>query len=170
MCPPQRLAISFVIPHSGHNCTHNCAHFKESRGRLCPKVGVGMTQRASAHSDCQTQPWWQACHQTAANSRTPSNPRPEPSPALSPYLSHVAIPHTLWLLWTPHLLPPQDSPTSTLTSSRLLASHLLQGHSCVSQGHTASCVFSPHGVSLRDVILLKGALAMSSKRLNSPPF
>lgn len=38
----------------------------------------------------------------------------------------------------------------------ITSSHLLQGHSCVSQGHTANCVFSPHGVSFSDLILLEG--------------
>lgn len=107
--------------------------------------------------------WWQACHQTAPNSRMPSNPRPEPSPALSPYLPQVAVPlhpHSSFGPHSSHLSKIHQSalphPFQSCLPGWMNSLHMLQGHSSVSQGHSVNCVFSPRGVRLSDLIFLEG--------------
>lgn len=71
---------------------------------------------------------------------------PHPHSSSGPLSSHLPKIHQSAL---PH-------PFRSWFHGWITSSHLLQGHSCVSQGHTVNRVFSPHGVSLSDLILLEG--------------
>lgn len=76
----------------------------------------------------------------------PGSSPPHPHSSFGPHSSHLSKIHQSAL---PH-------PLQSCLPGWINSLHMLQGHSSVSQGHSVNCVFSPHGVSLSDLIFLEG--------------